>query len=74
MPLERRVHGGALHPDSPPVHQADLPQSGLGRGPDVLRDDGADVARRERVEVELRLDRHRVRRVMVVHTSPSPGS
>ena len=65
MPIERGVHGRALHPDPPPVHQADLPESGLGRGPDVLRDDGTDVARGERVEVELRLDRHRVRRVMV---------
>ena len=74
MPVERRVHGGALHPDSPSVHQAHLAQSGLGRGADVLLDDGADVARREGMEVELRLDRYGVRWVMVVHTSPLPAS
>ena len=74
MPVERRVHDGALYPDPPPVDQADLAQAGLGRGPDVLRDDGTDVARREGVEVELRLDRYRVRRVMIVHASPLPGS
>ena len=74
MPLESRVHGGPLHPDSPSVHQAYLAQSGFGRGADVLRDHGADVARREGVEVELRLDRDGVRPVMVVHTSPSPAS
>lgn len=70
MPRERGVDVAPLHPDAPAVHDADLAQSRVPRGAHILRDHRADVARREGVQIDLRLDGRPVWRFMAAHTSP----
>ena len=57
MPLERLLHDAALNALAAAVNQPHLAQSRLVRGVHVLLDDRLDVARREGVEIEGRLDR-----------------
>ena len=57
MAVERRLHDAALHAAAAAVDEAHLAQAGLGRGVDVLVDHRRDIARRERVQVELGFDR-----------------
>ena len=57
MPLERLLHDAALNALAAAVNQPDLAQAGLVRGVDVFLDHRRDVARRERVEVEMIFDR-----------------
>ena len=54
-----RGSGASEVGNAPPaaVYQAHLGQAGLSRGLDVVGDDARDVARRERVQVELGFDR-----------------
>ena len=67
MPVERRLHDPALHTSSAPVDDAHLAEPRTRGGGHVLVDDRRDVARRERVQIELGLDwdvddaRHAVR-------------
>lgn len=67
MSIERRLDQAALDARSSSVHDANLLEARVGRRPHVLGDDGPDVAWREGMEIELRVDRHRVWRVMVAH-------
>jgi hypothetical protein len=57
VPLERRLHDAALHAPPAPVNQPHLAQTGFNRGVDVIGDDTRDVARRERVKIQLALNR-----------------
>ena len=63
---EQRLHDRALHTNPPSVDQADLdkaPRVGLG---EIFLDDGGDVRRAERVEIECVLDRDADRIVGIV--------
>ncbi len=66
MLVECLLDDAALNAAAAAVNETQLPQAGLVRGADVFVDDGGNVARREGVQVELRLDRdpmrHDVRR------------
>ena len=61
MLLEDGLDDRALRAAAASVNQAKFPQAGLVRGAYVLIDDGRDVARRERMEVELPFDGDAVR-------------
>ena len=54
------LHAGTLDADAAPVHEAHLVQPGVCGRLDVRGHDIGDVARRERVEIELGSDRHDV--------------
>jgi hypothetical protein len=56
VPLERRLNDATLHAPPATVNQPYLPQTGFRRGLDVVGDDAGDVARREGVQIEFRLD------------------
>lgn len=56
MRAEHLLHASALHTDAAPVHQTDRPQACRVRFAQVRIHDIGDVARRKRVEVELRAD------------------
>jgi hypothetical protein len=60
MPLERLLDDGALDAATAPVDQAHLAEPSGVSGCDVLLDDRADVARRERMQIEHVLDRNPV--------------
>jgi len=54
---QKGLHAGALHPDAAAVDQPDLREPARVGGDQVLVDDGADIPRLERVQVEGVLDR-----------------
>ena len=56
MAPEHTLHDGALHALAASVNQTYLTQAGLARRVHVLIDDGRDVPRRERVQIERALD------------------
>ena len=56
MPLECLLHDAALNALAAPVNQPDLTQPGLVRRVDVFLHHRRDVARRERMEVEMVFD------------------
>jgi len=70
--IQGALHGQALHTDPSPVHQPYFTKTSGVRLVDVLFDDRRNVARRERVEVELRLDRNADRVVVspLIHIRP----
>ena len=77
MSIERRLDQAALDARSSSVHEANLLEARVRRRPHVFGHDGPDVAWREGMEIELRVDRHRVWRIMVAHrylTNPRYGS
>src|SRR5439155_24829607 len=57
MTIERGLHDPAPHAAAASVDDAHLVESGSRSGLDVLGDDRGDVARRERVQIDLALDR-----------------
>ena len=57
MLLERLLNDAALNALAASVDQPHFAEPGFVRGIDVLFDDGCDVARRERVEIERVFDR-----------------
>lgn len=61
MPLECGLHDAALDAAPAAVHEPHLPKPRFVRGSNVFLDDRGDVARRERVEIQLRFDGHFVR-------------
>jgi hypothetical protein len=61
MPLERGLDDAALHTASAAVNEPHLPQARASRRLQVVTDDRRNVARRERVKVDLRADREDVR-------------
>lgn len=61
MLLERLLDDAALDAFAAAVNQPDLTEARLVCGADVLLDHGGDVARRERVQVDLIVDRNAVR-------------
>ena len=61
MSFERRLHDPPLDACPAPVNQADFPEAGLVRRPDVFLDDRGDVTRLEGVEVQGVFDRQLVR-------------
>ena len=62
MAIECALHGGTLDALPAPVHQPQLEESGCVRRVDVLLDNRRDVARRKRVQIELRLYGNPMRR------------
>ena len=64
MPLEGRLHDAALDAAAPAVNETHLSQARLVGGTDVFLDNGRDVTRAERVEVELGLDWDGMRQVV----------
>jgi len=56
MAVEGRLNDAALNAPSSPVDEPDLPQAASVRRLEVLVDDGRDVTRRERVQVDLGFD------------------
>ena len=60
MLAQHLLHAGTLDADAAPVHEAHLVQPGVCGRLDVRGHDIGDVARRERVEIELGSDRHDV--------------
>jgi hypothetical protein len=60
MPLERLLDDATLHTLAAAMDQANLAQPCSVRRVDVLLDNGCDVARRERMQVERPLDRNAV--------------
>ena len=60
MPLERLLNDASLDALAAAVNQPDLTKTSFVRGVDVLLDDRRDVARRERVQVEVVFDRDAV--------------
>jgi hypothetical protein len=57
------LHNASLYAATAAVHETHLVQPGGGRGVDVRLDDRGNVARRERVEIQLRPDRNADRTV-----------
>src|SRR4029453_4520692 len=57
VPLEHRLNDAALNASPATVNQPHFAQTGLSRGVDVVGDDARDIARRERVQIELGFDR-----------------
>ena len=56
-PLQHRLNNPALHAAPAAVHDADFDKARLdGRG-DVLLDNGRNIRRRERMQIDLALDR-----------------
>ena len=74
VPFERLLHYPALNALAPAVYQSNFMQSGRVRRGDVLLDDGRDVTRGERVEVEMVFDGnaggHRLMPIWVVDRTP----
>ena len=68
MALERLLDDAALDAATATVDEPQLGEPGFVSRADVLFDDGRDVARRERMQVELRFDGDGVR--FAVHRSP----
>jgi hypothetical protein len=60
MPLECLLNDASLNALAAAVNQPDLAKSGFVCRVDVLLDNGRDVARRERVKVEVVFDRDAV--------------
>jgi hypothetical protein len=62
VPIERGLDDAPLDAAAASVHQTDLAQTGRRRGVDVLGDNRGNVARGERVEIDLAFDRnaHRI--------------
>ena len=58
MFVESGLHDAALNSAAAAVHESKLPQTGLVSGANELFDDRRDVARRERVQIKLGLDRN----------------
>lgn len=56
--LEHGLDDPALDPSAAAVDQSKFAKTGFVCGPEVLLDHGGDIARGERVEIELRLDRN----------------
>jgi hypothetical protein len=54
--IERGLNDPALHTASASVYQPHLAPAGRRRGIDVIGDDVRNVARRERMQIELALD------------------
>jgi len=71
MALEEGLHDAALHSSAASVNQADFRQTRLLRRVQVLVDEGWDIGRRERVQVELAGDGN-VDRVGVFHFATFP--
>src|SRR5688500_74039 len=61
MAIERLLHDAALHAFAAAMNQAHFPQACGVRGIDVLIDDGRDVPREERVQIEVVVDGYVVR-------------
>ena len=57
MSIERGLNDRSLHASTSAVDQPNLMQAGVGRRIDIVGHDAGNVARRERVESELRFDR-----------------
>ncbi len=57
MALERDLDDAPLHAAAPAMNDAEIPQAGLVRGPNVLVDDGRDVLRKKGVQIQLGTDR-----------------
>ena len=78
MPLECRLHGGALHAAAAAVNEPHFAQPPGRCGIDVFADDGDDIGRSEGVEIQLGLDgnpdRRRITHLTVPRTSPSRPS
>jgi len=55
--IERGLNDPALHAAPASVHQPHLPPARRRGGVDVIGDDVRNVARRERVQIELAFDR-----------------
>jgi hypothetical protein len=70
MSIESRLHPAALDSRPAAVNQPHFPQTGCVGRLDVLLDDGGDVARVERVQVERVLDRHTNRRLVRHRVTP----
>jgi len=69
MLIERRLNDTALNASPSSMDDAHLVEAG-GRGRvDVLRDHGWNIARRERVQVDLAVDGQLKRSVVVGHAS-----
>ena len=56
VPVEHRLNDATLNASPATVNQPHLVQTGRSRGLDVIGDDAGDIARRERVQVELGFD------------------
>ena len=56
MAFERSLHDAALHAASSSVYDADFAKARRRRGLDVLGDDRWNVARRERMQIDLAFD------------------
>ena len=57
MSLEDRLHDAALNASPAAMNEPQLAQACVVGGAHVLVDDRRDIARRERVEIDLALDR-----------------
>ena len=60
MPLERRLHDAPLDTDAAPMNEPDLAQARGVRGVHEFLHHGRNVARRERVQIQLGFDRDAV--------------
>jgi hypothetical protein len=58
MTIEGRLHDPALHAAAAAVHDADFGEACIGGGIDILFDDRRYIPWRERVKINLRLDRN----------------
>jgi len=58
MALERRLNDPALHAAPAAVDQPHFAQALFRCRVDIVRDDVGDVARRERMQIQLALDRN----------------
>ena len=58
MPLERSLHDSPLNAAAPAVHEPHFNEPSLDRRIHIRIDDRPDIARRERVQIDFRLDRH----------------
>ena len=57
MSIERRLNEAALDAAAAAVHETDFAKTGSGSRLDVLGHDRRDIARGERMQIELGLDR-----------------
>ena len=62
--FEGSLDDAALDAAAPSVHETHLSETSVVRGTDVFLDNGRDFTRIERVEIELGLDRDRMRQVV----------
>lgn len=67
MSLQRLLHDGTLHTASAAVNEPHLPQTCRMRFVQVLLDDGRDVSRCERMQIELAFDGNPERILIVGH-------